>query len=89
MSMKNPQTLTFTSEEKFVTIFLYPAFFNWKFIHLNKIFSGGRLINSSTSFMHMEIYKGKSSLKFKPIIQENITERTTPYTLLSSTNSTN
>lgn len=49
---------TFTSVEKFVTVFLYGDFFSWKFIHLSKIFSGGKLINSSTScwFKNMQIY---------------------------------
>lgn len=43
--------VTFTSDEKFVTVFLYSVFFKWKFIHLRRIFSGGRLISSSTSWL--------------------------------------
>jgi len=67
LSQYKTNLFTFTSEEKFVTIFLYPAFFSRKFIHLSKIFSGGRLINSSTSCFSKGVYV----IQFKPIVDEN------------------
>lgn len=67
LSQYKTNLFTFTSEEKFVTIFLYPAFFSRKFIHLSKIFSGGRLINSSTSCFSKGVYV----IQFKPIIDDN------------------
>lgn len=87
-SKSNSFVSTFMSDEKFVTIFSYLAFFNWKFIHLSKIFSGGRLISSSASWHHrFEIIKYIIHVLRHKLSNNESLMSVCAFTLLSSTNS--
>lgn len=59
------EKLTLTSEVKFDTVFLWPAFLKWKFIHRNNIFSAGMLHRSSNSWYHAQTTATLMSSLFK------------------------